>query len=298
MRESQSGLNLVTVVIVSYNSAHCLDSLANGLVTLPHIIVVDNASHDGSLEKIETILPQAHCIGLGTNIGFGRANNLALEQVKTPYALLLNPDCELVESDITKLLKAAREDWPEAAILAPQLVDQSGAVQLNYSWPRHIWRPKLGMAQGVLSVGYACAAAWLVNMRVMQEIGFFDARIFLYYEDEDLCLRVFAARKDILIIPEVRVTHAARGSVKGKHPYRAEYLRGYHHMQSKLYFNEKHFSQKPRKLRRILQTLLLIIARTVLLSPKHWSRALGRLRGIWDYQSPAYAENSITRVST
>ena len=82
----------------------------------------------------------------------------------------------------------------------------------------------------------------LLNMAVMREIGFFDERFFLYYEDEDLCQRIFASKRQMIVVPESRFTHLARGSVRGKHPLKAEFFRGYHHAQSKLIFQHKHFS--------------------------------------------------------
>lgn len=278
-------LDRVTVVIVSYNSAHCLPDLAAFLQDLPHITLVDNGSSDGSAELMKELLPQVKVIALSENLGFGVANNMALGQVATPYAMLLNPDCMAKPESLAALVQAADESWPQAACLAPQLLGSNGKAQINYSWPRHMWRPKAVAASGVLGVGYACAAAWLLNMQVMRDLGFFDPRIFLYYEDEDLCMRMFAAQKDILIVPQIQFTHAARGSVRGKHPYRAEYLRGYHHIQSKLYFNEKHFAKAPQKTKRIVQATLLLLLRTVLFSPKHLSRAFGRWRGVLEYQA-------------
>ncbi len=220
------------------------------------------------------------------NRGYGVANNAALALVQTEFALLLNPDCLTDAAKIAALVKAMQA-WPAATLAVPQLTDASGQLQVNYSWPRDAWAPKTGEATGVLNVGYACAAVMLIRMERLKPIGFFDPLFFLYYEDEDLCMRVFQARGQILVLPEVRITHLSRGSVKGKTPWRSEYWRGFHHAQSKIIFIDKHAGRtKALQARRRLMasSCANVLARTVLLSPKHLARAFGRLRGVWQLE--------------
>ena len=110
----------------------------------------------------------------------------------------------------------------------------------------------------------------------------FDESFFLYYEDDDLCLRLFQARLSMVIVPQVLAVHRSRGSVRGNSPWRSEYWRGFHHAQSKLVFAAKHTSmQAARRLRAQLlwQTVLMLPLRTVLFSPKHLARMWGRLQG-------------------
>lgn len=284
MSPSESAaLERVTVLVVTYNSAHCIAPLAAGLAGLPHVIVVDNASDDDTCAQVRTHLPAARLLVMPANQGYGVANNAGLAHVATPYALLLNPDCLVQPEQIAALVQGA-EDWPDATLVVPQLTEASGALQLNYSWPRDAWAPKTGGAEGPLDVGYACAAAMLLRMRDLPRIGgAFDPLFFLYYEDEDLCLRVFQARRQILVLPDVRITHLSRGSVRGGRPWRAEYWRGYHHVQSKILFAWKHAGpEAARRLRRraLLAAGLNLAVRCLLPSPKHLARAWGRLRGL------------------
>lgn len=277
----------VTVLAVTYNSSHCVAALAEGLRTLPHVIVVDNASQDDTCAAVQAQLPAAALVRLPANRGYGVANNEGLARVRTPYALLVNPDCLITPAAVGALVAAANT-WDEATLLVPQLVDGAGHQQINYSWPRHAWRPRGGAAEGPLNVGYACAAVMLVNLpRLRATLGEgagFDPRFFLYYEDEDLCLRVFRRQGQILVLPQIEVVHFSRGSVKGTRPWRAEYWRGFHHAQSKIRFQSKHFGAAAgrRARRRLLGSACLnVLARVLLLSPKHLARAWGRLRGVW-----------------
>lgn len=275
-------LERVTVLIVTYNSAHCIGTLASGLAGLPHVIVVDNASSDDTCEQVKQRLPGAQLVSMPANKGYGVANNAGLAAVQTDYALLLNPDCVIDAGQIAALVQQALT-WPDATLLVPQLTDASGRLQVNYSWPRGFWKPKTGAATGPANVGYACAAVMLVHMANVSRVGHFDPLFFLYYEDEDWCLRVFKAHGQIMVLPAIRITHLSRGSVKGNRPWRAEYWRGYHHAQSKVLFAWKHEGPDAatRLRRRVLLTSALnVLARMLLLSPKHLARAWGRFQGL------------------
>jgi N-acetylglucosaminyl-diphospho-decaprenol L-rhamnosyltransferase len=274
-------LSSVTIIVVTYNSAHCLTALHPLLQQAPHVIVSDNASGDGTAAQAKALWPHATVLTHNRNLGFGAANNRALARVSTPFALLLNPDCELTAEQLVQLLAAA-ELFPEAAMLAPQLVDAKGHPEVNYRWPSTLWPSKGPGATGPTSVGFVCGAAMLLRMSACQPTGFFDETFFLYYEDDDLCLRFFKARRPMVVVPSVQALHRSRGSVKGHSPYKAEYLRGYHHAQSKLIFATKHDNPAAaERLRRqlIWQTALALPLRVVLFSPKLIARMWGRLRG-------------------
>lgn len=275
-------LGRVTVITVTYNSAHCVPALAAGLAACPHVTVVDNASADDSREAVARLLPQARLIALPANQGYGVANNAGIAAAATPYVLLLNPDCVAKAGQIAELVRLADAD-PLSAMWVPQLTDGEGRDEVNYSMPRHHGRPRTGAAEGPLCVGYACAAVLLIHVERMRSVGFFDPLFFLYYEDEDLCLRAFNARLPIVVLPQVRIAHLSRGSVRGPRPWRSEYWRGWHHAQSKIRFASKHqgAAAGARLLARsIAKARLLVAARVLLPAPRLLARAWGRLQGL------------------
>ena len=272
----------VTVVVVTYNSAHCLSGLSGGLQTMRNIIVVDNASDDDLQTQLPLTLPQATLLRNARNLGFGAANNRALAQVKTPYALLLNPDCLPTPEFLRGLLQAAAE-FPDAAIIAPHLMRRTGTPEVSYRWPATHWVSRGPKADGPCCVGFVCGAVMLLNMDVMQCIGFFDETFFLYYEDEDLCQRVFLAGQQIVVVPEVEITHLSRGSVKGPNPLKSEFIRGYHHAQSKLVFERKYFGAalaNSLRWKTLLLALLTLVLRLLLPQPRYLARLLGRIVGL------------------
>lgn len=278
-------LHEVTVIVVTYESAHCIDDLDTLLSRCPHVIVVDNGSHDGTPAAARNRWPHANVIALERNHGFGAANNLALARVHTPWALLLNPDCLLTPETLTRMIRTA-ESMPDAAIIAPQLRDANGRAEINYRWPITEWACAGPGAEGPCCVGFACGAAMLFRMTLIPKPAF-DERFFLYYEDDDLCLHLFKQRKPIVVLPDCVATHRSRGSVQGTKRLQNEYLRGYHHAQSKLKFIAKHISlDRALKTQKKLSTTtaLSLPFRLIFLNPRLLARMWGRWNGIRDWR--------------
>jgi len=275
-------LNQVTVVVVTFNSAHCLPALGVALSSFPHVIVVDNGSDDSCAQQAQQHIPHAQVLALPNNLGFGAANNRALAQVQTPFALLLNPDCEITPQAAEQLVRTANA-WPDAAMVAPQLLQPRGVPEVNYRWPHLLWNSRgPAITEGPACVGFVCGAAMLLRMDAFAG-QFFDEQFFLYYEDDDLCTRLFNQHQAMIIDPAATAVHRSRGSVRGRSPLRSEYIRGYHHAQSKLIYARKYQStvqavQQRRKL--LWQTALALPLRLLLPSPRLTTRMWGRLCGL------------------
>lgn len=280
-------LYLVTVVLVTYQSAHCLDSLRGLLDHCPHVVISDNGSTDQTTAQSREHWSQARVLEHGRNLGFGAANNRALATVQTPFAFLLNPDCE-ISPDCLRELVLAGQNMPEAAMLAPQLCDAKEQSEVNYRWPGVVWRSRGPGAEGLASVGFVVGAAMLLRLERFVDVGFFDERFFLYYEDDDLCLRLFQHRLPMVIVPTVKAVHRSRGSVRGDQPWRSEYLRGYHHVQSKLIYTAKHRSMECARRQRwkiLLGTTLVLPLRAVVWSPRLLARMAGRWMGLLKWRA-------------
>jgi N-acetylglucosaminyl-diphospho-decaprenol L-rhamnosyltransferase len=286
IQEVQTALAEVTVVVVTHESAHCIPALDGLLSQCPHAIISDNGSQDGTASLARRHWPAARVLEHGRNLGFGVANNRALAQVTTPYALLLNPDCDLPVQGLCELLKIA-DGMSDAAVLAPQLQSPTGKLEVNYRWPKTLWSAKGPAADGITCVGFICGAAMLFRMDRFEGVGFFDEDFFLYYEDDDLCLRLFNAGRPLLLVPQVRAVHRSRSSSRGGSPVRNEYGRGFHHAQSKLTFVAKH--QSPAEAARLRRLLLLTTGlalpfRTLVFVPRLVARMVGRWRGLMSWR--------------
>jgi GT2 family glycosyltransferase len=117
----------------------------------------------------------------------------------------------------------------------------------------------------------------------------FDESFFLYYEDEDLCLRLLDQFGPILVDPASEVQHLSRSSVAGPHRLQAEFIRGFHHIQSKFLFRRKHLGRRTgvaRRWRYGLTALAESLLRIILLDARRAARCIGRVAGAIGYADP------------
>jgi GT2 family glycosyltransferase len=209
-----------TLLVVLHDSAPelrvLLDSLERHLRPRPPLVVVDSGSRDDGAALARE--RGAEVVVLDANRGFGAANNAGLERVRTPVAVLLNPDVELLDGSLRRLaVRAGARD----ALVAPRLLDPDGSVQKTaHPVPGSlggVLLPVAPLARGLAEpwrsprprdVGWAIAAALAARTPTLRRLGPFDESAFLHYEDLDLCLRARAAGIPTELRPEVVLRHA------------------------------------------------------------------------------------------
>lgn len=275
----------VTVVLATYHSGHCAADLGRSLADFRHVIVVDNASSDDTLAQVRQHLPQAQVLVNEHNLGFGAANNRGVWAATTEFVLLLNPDCILNGNAVAALLQTA-ERYPTAAVVAPQLINRQGKQDLSYCWTPSTWAAQGPGAEADTCVGFVSGACMLIRREAMLRVKGFDEDFFLYQEDTDLCLRLAQQWGELILTPQAQVTHLSRGSSSGKARFKAEYLRGYHHIQSKFLFDFKHQGEQVSRARRwryCMTAVLEIMLRALVLDLVRATRVLGRAAGAWRY---------------
>jgi GT2 family glycosyltransferase len=231
----------ITGIVVSYNTRdllrECLQSFLDECARLPdgvgaEVLVVDNASTDGSAEMVERefshsavpvrLLPSA------VNLGFAAANNLALEQARGRYLVLLNSDAFLRPGALASAVEHM-DASPETGFGGARLVGRDGSWQPSGRRFHSVWRDALiltGLSarfprsrifgapdrtwanQDIAAdVDWVPGAFFIMRREALAKIGLFDQRFFLYYEEVDLCRRVKAAGFRVSYWPDVVVTH-------------------------------------------------------------------------------------------
>jgi GT2 family glycosyltransferase len=215
----------VGVVVVNWNSGphldRCLRALAGQTLAPRRVLVLDNASADGS-EGAAQGRPGVELLRLGANLGFAAANNRGIERADDcEWIALLNPDAFPEPGWLEALTAAARRE-PRFAFLAsrqvsaddPSRLDGTGDVYTvaGLAWRRHHDHPAQGAAAGAEEVFSPCAAAGLYRRDALLEAGGFDEAFFCYFEDVDLAFRMRLLGHRCLYVPEAVVHHVGSSS--------------------------------------------------------------------------------------
>ena len=227
----------VTIVIVNYNTRQllrpCLDAVqaSTGSLRL-QTIVVENGSRDGSAACLKADFADCELIVNDTNVGFGRANNQAMALVRGRYVLLLNTDAFVAPDSLASTV-AYMDAHPASSVLGVRLVGRDGVLQPSCRYFPTPWneflvrcglarffpRTKLvdDMAWGhdqVRSCDWLPGCFYLVRKSVIDAVGLFDPRYFLYYEEVDHCRAVKAAGGEVTFFPGTTVVHIGGESAK------------------------------------------------------------------------------------
>lgn len=219
----------LTIAIISYNSYGTIKKCLNELITSKKFktIIVDNASTDDSAQNLKKQYPQAKLIINSTNIGYGRAANLAIKTCSTKYLFLINPDLKATADNTSQLLSKLKQLNDDVALLAP-------SVDLN----THI-------KQGLMQKEWVIGAAMMFNLTTMKEVGYFDENIFLFSEESDLCKRIRYKKLKILLDSDIYIEHLYRQSSPPS--LETEALKDWHQAWSNAYFYHKHGMDHGRK---------------------------------------------------
>jgi GT2 family glycosyltransferase len=219
----------VTVIIVNWNGGallkECLLRLTNQSLPPNRIIVIDNASTDGS-DKQAAQIPEITLRKLNRNTGFAFANNRALEVCNTDYVALLNPDAFAETDWLEKLIISAQAHPDVVAFGSRQLVhgktDMLDGVGDIYHMSGLVWRNGSGRSQTsadlvAREIFSPCAGAALYSREALQQMGGFDEDFFCYVEDVDLGSRLRLAGYKSIYVPEAIVYHVGSASTGGSH---------------------------------------------------------------------------------
>jgi GT2 family glycosyltransferase len=214
----------VTALVVSYNSKDiiepCLQSLIDQDYPNLEILVVDNASADGTAEFIRKTFPSVRVIDSGSNLGFAGGNNLGFEISDAEYFVLLNQDAIALRNFITELTRVATLDPRIAAVAGKMLMDRcpsllnSAGSEINeagWGGDRLVGDKDDDSSPLPIEVFGGCGGALLLRSEALRKVGGFDTKFFMYYEDTDLCWRFRAAGYHNYYAPLAVVRHDFHG---------------------------------------------------------------------------------------
>lgn len=209
----------VSVIVVSYNSAAylgaCLGALRDHSGPGVELIVLDNASADGSADLVARDFPEARLIRSGRNLGFGAGNNLAAASARGAYLALVNPDACVTAGWLEPLIAALEAD-PGLGLATPKILLAADPERINTCGNQiHISGITLCRGMGAPATAYAApddvgavsGAAFVIRRALWERLGGFDADFFMYMEDTDLSWRARLAGYRCRYVPTSLVLH-------------------------------------------------------------------------------------------
>lgn len=227
----------LTVIVVNYNTAHLLERMISALEASRgklalQLIVIDNASRDSSATLLRSRHPEVDLIINEVNVGFGRANNQALTLIRGKYILLLNTDAFVSEETLSKTLDYMASN-PRCGILGVKLVGEDGKLQPSCRYFPTPWNEFVGSTglrklfsftrlvddmswdhMSIRECDWVPGCYYLMRRELIDQIGLFDPRYFLYFEEVDHCRNARAAGWSVIFYPFTSVIHIGGESAK------------------------------------------------------------------------------------
>jgi GT2 family glycosyltransferase len=223
----------VSIIILCWNDLKVITDCIRSIYASTHstefeIIVSDNGSTDGSIEFIRREFPQVRLLENGVNLRFAKGNNVGIQASTGEYVLILNPDTIIHEGTLDKLVVYA-DRHPEGGAFGCRVLNTDGSYQacirplptIRSEWILALGLRSLGRVSDWFqpgeyegwkgdterTVGWLAGCFILIRADLLKRLGGFDEQFFYYYEDTDLCRRVWQAGYPILYTPDFTITH-------------------------------------------------------------------------------------------
>jgi GT2 family glycosyltransferase len=229
------------ISVISYNGLSFLKECLDSLLSYPpdkeyEILVVDNASSDGSPEFIKNSYPQIKLIINNVNIGFAAANNQAIKSSKSEYVLLINSDCKVYKDSLNKLIEFM-DSVRNAGVIGPKIINSDGSIQfscrkfpsiLNAGFhsiltniaPNNPFSRKYKLVDinrdNPFEVDWVSGSCMLIRRDALDDAGFMDEHYFMYVEDVDLCYQMWKKNWKVFYFPHSEILHHIGGSTSDK----------------------------------------------------------------------------------
>lgn len=300
MSAMNSGRARVTAVTVTYQSRRTLPAMLAAarrahLEGVLECVFVDNGSTDGTVELLQQEASWARVKLLGENVGFGRGCNAGFAEVTTPYTILINPDAA-VEPNVILGLAEFLDANPKVGIVGPAVIEgereELGALQeagergtpmtivkmvVPFVRAENKMRPIVPGSEA-FRVGWVCGAVLMTRTDLVRQLGGFDPRFFLYWEETDLCRRADDSGFETWAVGSVVARHIG-GASSVDDGTRVSGCIAEHFFQSRRYYMIKHHGWLQATAAELIEVVMLFLRAAVdALQGKGWSRMRPRLQ--------------------
>lgn len=248
----------VTAVVVTYQSREYIDECLRALresqqAGVLECVVVDNASTDGTADHVETSHPWVQVVRNSRNLGYGRGCNVGLERSTSEYVLFMNPDAVVRLEGLRELVQFL-EGRSQAGIVAPATILGKDKLQgaRALPTPRRIMRAActsrwsansvrlIEPGSGPFQADWLCGAVLLARRSLIEELGGFDPRFFLYFEETDLCRRALDSGSELWAVGTAVAHHSGGASTARSRECVVDGCIRHHFYRSRFYYLCKH----------------------------------------------------------
>lgn len=286
MDEKDNLDKLVYIVIVNYNTKRLLNNCIRSIKLQKYanykIIVVDNASKDKSVRLVEENFTDIIFIKLNKNVGFAGANNIGIRYALNcgaDYILLLNPDT-IVESD---MLRRLVDNADFKTVTSPKIFSDikkrniwyaGGEMDYIYGKAKHLM---CGKEKKIFNVSFMSGCCMLIHKNIFKKVGCLEEKYFMYYEDDDFCMRLMEKGITMLYIPDAHLIHLVGGSIGGQ----GSALKEYYMVRNRLFFIKKYQNYFQFN---VLKAIIEVVCKDILcVNSKTFKYRMMALLGIIDY---------------
>jgi len=268
----------VSVVVVNYNGKHflsdCFSSVFSQTYSPFDVIMVDNASHDGSVDFVRDHFPQVTVLVNEANMGFAGGTNVGIQRSTGEFILTLNNDTRIDPTFLQEIIRPVIED-PSVGMCASKMTFPDGWInstgicisRSGAAWDRGMFEPDKGQYNRIEEVFGPCAGAALYRKAMLDQIGLFDEDFFLFMEDVDLAFRARLSGWKCIYVPSARVVHKHGGTAGFKSD-----ISIYYGNRNLLWYVVKNFPK-----RMLIEYLPWIIGRNVGVIPYYFMEGKGKI---------------------
>ncbi len=221
----------LTIIIVTIKSEKVIEKCLNSIDPKVKKIIIENSSDENFTQKLKNKYQNIDCYNSGKNLGMGVGNNIGIKKSKTRYVMILNPDTILNNDTLDQIFKISKS--LDFAILSP--------ISDKDNFPNYKIKNKTDyLEKDFFEVDQIDGYSMLIDKSKFDE-KFFDENIFMYLENDDLCLRMKKKGEKIFILKNAKINHLGAKAVNEKFYSELEFSRNWHWNWSKFYYRKKHY---------------------------------------------------------
>ena len=233
-------LDQLAILIVTFRSDKILSDLLFKIQNF-NVVIIENSDDENFRQIITKKFPNVKCILTSSNIGFGRALNIAFDKFKYKNYLILNPDIRISEKDILKIYSRANSD-ANIDVIAPSTLSENNKITIRHGLFK-LSNKKVSKFKDLIKVDYVSGHAFLIKKHVIDTSGKFDENFFLNFEEHDLFFRIKKNKFNVFVMKDCFATHYEGKSADTKFHKEMSLSSKWHYGWGFFFFFNKHYNK-------------------------------------------------------